>query len=73
MLKDDAQFWEGSMQFEEMRQEGGFCVEDMNVLSNSSVSRCGRVELTLAALGSDGTSPWRLRTMSTSSIASNIG
>jgi len=56
-----------------MGQEAGFCVEYMDVLEEIVLGIFCLQEAGLTADASEGTSPCRLRTISTSCITSNIG
>lgn len=74
MLKNDAKGRESIVKPVEMVKELGFGIKYMGILGVRVVyNLSSSSERTPTVVGSDGTSPWRLRTMSTSCIASNTG
>jgi hypothetical protein len=75
MLEHDTKRWESRMKTMQMGKELGLSIEDVRILvvwemllSYSLVHGEGRT-----VSGSEGISPCRLRTMSTSCMASNTG
>lgn len=73
MLEDDAQLRESGVKLEEVRKKLNLSIEDMDVLFSVLNPDRNDRNRSPTFLASEGTSPCKLSTMSTSCMASKMG